>query len=336
MVKVSIMGVSGFTAAELIKIFSRHKSVTLKHFISRTKGVRIKSLHPSLNIDAETENFSKKIIDDTDVVFLCLPHTESAKFAIPFIEKNKVVIDLSADFRLKNANIYRKTYGVPHPAPKLLSKAVYGLTEFYRNQIKTARIIANPGCYPTSVLLGLVPAIKGGFAKKEGIVIDSKSGVSGAGRKLASDWLFSNVYENLRAYSVAKHRHISEIEQELNLLTGEKVNFTFVPHLLPVERGILSTIYIPMKKFVNEDAVFLYYKKFYENERFIKVLERGTQPEIKNVNRTNFAHIGIVVDRNSLTLIVTVAIDNLVKGASGQAVQNMNVIFGFEEGEGLL
>ena len=243
---------------------------------------------------------------------------------------------MSADFRLKNANIYRKTYGVPHPAPKLLSKAVYGLTEFYRNQIKTARIIANPGCYPTSVLLGLVPAIKGGFAKKEGIVIDSKSGVSGAGRKLASDYLFSNVYENLRAYSVAKHRHISEIEQELNLLTGEKVNFTFVPHLLPVERGILSTIYIPMKKFVNEDAVFLYYKKFYENERFIKVLERGTQPEIKNVNRTNFAHIGIVVDRNSLTLIVTVAIDNLVKGASGQAVQNMNVIFGFEEGEGLL
>jgi len=335
-VKVTIVGVSGFTAAELIKIFSRHKGAVLKHFISRTKGVKISSLHPSLNIDVETENFSKKIVDDTDVVFLCLPHTESAKFAIPFIEKNKVVIDLSADFRLKNANTYRKTYGVPHPAPKLLSKAVYGLPEFYRSQIKNARIIANPGCYPTSVLIGLVPAIKSGFAKKEGIVVDSKSGVSGAGRKLSSDYLFSNIYENFRAYSVAKHRHTSEIQQELNLLTGEKVNFTFVPHLLPAERGILSTIYIPLKKLVNESAVLLHYRKFYENERFVKVLEKGAQPQIKNVNRTNFAHIGIVVDKNSLTLIVTVAIDNLVKGASGQAVQNMNVIFRFDEGEGLL
>ncbi|MFH1957070.1 MAG: N-acetyl-gamma-glutamyl-phosphate reductase, partial [bacterium] len=228
MIKASVAGVTGFTGEELLRILLRHPEVRVKHLISRKKGVKISEVHPSVNFSAETENLSAGIIDDTDVVFLCLPHTESAKVAFRFIEKKVPVVDLSADFRFKNAALYRKAYGIAHPYPSLLSKAVYGIPEFYREKIKTSKIVANPGCYPTATLLAVLPALIKRLADSAGIIVDAKSGISGAGKKLANDYLFSNVYENTRAYSVARHRHQPEIQQEILMLSGMKPVLTFV------------------------------------------------------------------------------------------------------------
>jgi len=335
MIKASVAGVTGFTGEELLRILLRHPEVTVKHLISRKKGVKIGDVHPSVNFDAETENLSKGIIDDTDVVFLCLPHTESAKIAFKFIEKNIPVIDLSADFRFKNAALYRKAYGAAHPYPSLLSKAVYGLPEFYREKIKNSKIVANPGCYPTAVLLAVIPALSKRLADASGIIVDAKSGLSGAGKKLANEYLFSNVYENTRAYSAARHRHQPEIQQEILMLSGMEPSLTFVPHLIPQKRGIIATVYLRMKVLLKEETIISVYRKFYKKEKFVKVLDKGEQPGTAEVTGTNNARIGIAVDSAAQVLILTAVIDNLIKGASGQAVQNMNLMFGFDEGTAL-
>ncbi|MEA2081412.1 MAG: N-acetyl-gamma-glutamyl-phosphate reductase [Elusimicrobiota bacterium] len=331
MIRVSIAGVTGFTGAELLKILLRHPRIKLAHLLSRTPGVKMSDIQPSVRCGLLTEKLTAAVIKDTDVVFLCLPHTEAAPTAVKFYEKGKTVIDLSADFRLKNAGVYKKTYESVHPAPGMLSKAVYGLCEFNREKIKGARLIANPGCYPTAALSAVLPALTERIADERGIIIDAKSGISGAGKKLAAEYLYYNANASTRAYKVACHRHHSEIEEEILLLSGKKPSLTFVPHLVPQDRGMLITSYMKMKIPLRAEAVVSVYRKFYRGEKFVTVLPAGCQPATKDVTGTNNVRIGVAVDAKAGVLVVTSVIDNLVKGASGQAVQNMNISFGFEE-----
>jgi len=338
-IRGSIAGVTGFTGEELLKILLRHPGVEVKHLLSRTPGIKISDIQPTVRCGLLTEKLSAAVINDTDVVFLCLPHTEAAPTAVKFYEKGKTVIDLSADFRadfrLKNAGVYRKTYDAVHPAPGLLSKAVYGLCEFNREKIKGARLIANPGCYPTATLSAVLPALREGIADEKGIIIDAKSGISGAGKKLAKEYLYYNANASTRAYKVACHRHQSEIEEEILLLSGKKPLLTFVPHLIPQDRGMIVTVYMKMKTLLRVETVVSAYRKFYKREKFVTVLSSGVQPETKDVTGTNNVRIGVAVDAKAGMLIVTSVIDNLVKGASGQAVQNMNIAFGLDEGTAL-
>jgi len=331
MIKVSIAGVTGFTGEELLRILLRHPGVSVKHLLSRSPGVKISDIQKTSRSGLVTEKLTAAVIDDSDAVFLCLPHTEAAPTAMRFYEKGKTVIDLSADFRLKNAGVYRKTYEAVHPFPGALSKAVYGLCEFNREKIKGARLIANPGCYPTAALLAILPALLDRLAEDKNIIVDAKSGISGAGKKLAAEYLYYNANASCRAYKVAEHRHQSEMEEEILLLSGKEAGLTFVPHLIPQDRGMLATVYMRMKTPLRAETVVAAYKKFYKDEKFVLVLPPGEQPATKDVTGTNNARIGIAVDRKAGLLIVTSAIDNLVKGASGQAVQNMNIAFGFDE-----
>jgi len=331
MIRVSIAGVTGFTGEELLKILLRHPGVEVKHLLSRTAGVKISDIQPRTRCELLTEKLSAAVINDTDAVFLCLPHTEAASTAVRFYEKGKTVIDLSADFRLKNAGVYRKTYNVVHPSPGLLSKAVYGLCEFNREKIKGARLIANPGCYPTATLSAVLPALREGIASEKGIIIDAKSGVSGAGKKLAEEYLYCNANASTRAYKVACHRHQSEIEEEVLLLSGKKPILTFVPHLIPQYRGMMVTVYMKMKTLLRAETVVGAYRKFYKGEKFVTVLSALRQPATNEVTGTNNVRIGVAVDAAAGMLIVTSVIDNLIKGASGQAVQNMNIAFGIDE-----
>ena len=331
MIKVSIAGVTGFTGEELLRILLRHPGVSVKHLLSRSPGVKISDIQKASRSGLVTEKLTAAVIDDSDAVFLCLPHTEAAPAAMRFYEKGKTVIDLSADFRLKNAGVYRKTYEAVHPFPGALSKAVYGLCEFNREKIKGARLIANPGCYPTAALLAILPALLDRLTEEKNIIVDAKSGISGAGKKLAAEYLYCNANASCRAYKVAEHRHQSEMEEEILLLSGKEAGLTFVPHLIPQDRGMLATVYMRMKTPLRAETVVAAYKKFYKDEKFVLVLPPGEQPATKDVTGTNNARIGIAVDRKAGLLIVTSAIDNLVKGASGQAVQNMNIAFGFDE-----
>jgi N-acetyl-gamma-glutamyl-phosphate reductase len=271
----------------------------------------------------------------TDVVFLALPHRVSFEIVPEFMRQGKKVIDLSADFRLNNSSVYEKWYGGKHTAHDLLAQAVYGLPELYREKIRAASLIANPGCYPTTVLLGLAPAIRSGLVDISSIIIDSKSGISGAGRKSVAEY-FKNEHPNFKAYNIAGgHRHIPEIEQELGKIAGEKTVVTFSPHIIPVERGMLSTIYVTLREKKSTAEIVALYREFYRDEPFVRVLAEGQVPGTKNVVNTNFCEIGLKVDERAGRLVIVSAIDNLVKGASGQAVQNMNIMFGFDEKEGL-
>jgi N-acetyl-gamma-glutamyl-phosphate reductase len=248
-----------------------------------------------------------------------------------FFRQGKVVIDLSADYRLRDAEVYRHWYNIPHSFQRTLRQAVYGLPEIYRNKIRKARLIANPGCYPTGALLGLLPALKKRLVDVSSIIIDSKSGTSGAGRKADISVSYCEVNEGFRAYAVGTHRHTPEIEQELSLLAGKDVMVNFTPHLLPVDRGILTTIYARIAKKITAGEVEKIYRSAYRQEPFVRILPYGTYPNIKNVKGTNYCDMGLKLNERTSTLIVVTAIDNLVKGASGQAVQNMNIMLGFHE-----
>jgi N-acetyl-gamma-glutamyl-phosphate reductase len=252
-------------------------------------------------------------------------------FAPVFLKAGKKVIDLSADFRIKDSGIYEKWYEVKHECPEYIEKAVYGLPELYREEIKKADLIANPGCYPTSVILGCVPLLKNGFAESDPIICDSKSGASGAGRVPAQALMFTEVQNSFRAYKVNSHRHMPEMDQELTAASGSKAVVNFIPHLVPMERGILSTIYLRLKKKTDTETVLQLYKDFYKKEYFVRVMDKGVFPDTKNVARSNFCDIGMQIFPERSLAIVMTAIDNLVKGASGQAVQNMNLIYGFDE-----
>jgi N-acetyl-gamma-glutamyl-phosphate reductase len=278
----------------------------------------------------------KKAVEQCDVVFLALPHTESMNFVGKLLKAGTRVIDLSADYRLDKAALYKTWYGVAHKEPKLLSKAVYGLPELFRERIKKADLIANPGCYPTAAILGLTPLVATIGEGIESIIVDAKSGVSGAGRKVTGNLMFVEVNENFKAYKVLEHQHTPEINQYLSKVSTQPVDVTFVAHLLPNSHGILETIYVRLKEPMGAVDVHNLYKKFYKTEKFVRILPPGVQPETKNVVGTNFCDIGFAVSADKKLVVITSAIDNLIKGASGQAVQNMNIMYNFKETEGLL
>ncbi|MBA4373835.1 MAG: N-acetyl-gamma-glutamyl-phosphate reductase [Thermodesulfovibrio sp.] len=339
MTRVAICGASGYTGIELLRILANHPKVKVSAATSeKSAGRKVTALFPHL------DSFDKlvyepmdreKLLKKADLFFLALPHGASQEAVDFFFRNNKAVIDLSADYRISDRKTYEQWYGLPHTRAAALKAAVYGLPEIYRAKIRKARLIANPGCYPTSAILGLMPALKNRIVEPLSIIIDSKSGTTGAGRKADLSVSFCEVNEGFKAYGIGMHRHTPEIEQELSGLAKKKITVNFTPHLLPVDRGILTTIYAPLRKKVTQEQVLEAYKQAYKSEPFVRVLESGVYPNIKNVRGTNFCHIGVKLVERTNTLIIVSAIDNLVKGASGQAVHNMNLMLGFEETEGL-
>ncbi|HZL41954.1 MAG TPA: N-acetyl-gamma-glutamyl-phosphate reductase [Verrucomicrobiae bacterium] len=349
--RIAIVGAAGYSGEELVRLLLRHPHTDLIAVTSRQHaGSTVAEVLPKLagNPKSKTLRFTEPKIEvlakQADVVFLALPHGVAAEYATPLLQAGCIVIDLSADFRLKSASVYRDFYGHDHPAPELLGQAVYGLPELRRAEIKKATLIASPGCYPTSILLPVVPLLEAGLVKPAGIIADSLSGISGAGRKAETGYLFVECNESLRAYGIPKHRHISEIEQELSFAAGEQVTVQFTPHLVPVNRGILTTLYLtPGRLFSETQGLPAYqqeiaaaYQKAYGNEPFVRLLENNELPDTKNVVGTNVIEIAWRLDPRTGRLIVVSAEDNLVKGAGGQAVQSMNIVCGFPETAGLL
>lgn len=335
MVRVFICGGSGYTGGELLRILSLHPEVVITGVTSqRSAGKCVSELFSHLHKYSSLvyEPLRKeKVLDKADLFFMALPHGESQEAVDYFFQRGKMVIDLSADFRLRDPQVYENWYKVPHSFRPALKQAVYGLPEIYRNRIKKARLIANPGCYPTGAILGLLPVVKNQLVELSSLVIDSKSGTSGAGRKADILVSYCEVNEGFKAYAVGTHRHTPEIEQELSLLAGKDVVVNFTPHLLPVDRGILTTAYARLKKKSTAMAIEKMYHAIYKKEPFVRVLPYGLYPNIKNVKGTNYCEVGLKLNERTDTLIVVTAIDNLVKGASGQAVQDMNIMMGFEE-----
>jgi N-acetyl-gamma-glutamyl-phosphate reductase len=334
MLRAGIFGASGYTGYELVRILSRHPGVEILFATSQSQsGRRLPELFPG-GPDIALISPEAAPLARADVVFLCLPHAAAAPAAVAALESGARVVDLSADFRLKDAAVYARWYGIDHPAADLLEEAVYGLTEFAREQLAGARLVANPGCYPTSILLALQPALRGG-AVAGTIIADSKSGVSGAGRKPKQTTHFVEVADNFSPYNIGRsHRHLPEIEQGMAQWDDDPPQLIFSPHLLPVPRGILSTIYAPLKSGWTDAALETLYEEAYAGEPFVKVLPAGQVATLAHVNHTNCCVIGRHVAGN--TLILTSAIDNLIKGAAGQAVQNMNVMFDLDETAGLI
>jgi N-acetyl-gamma-glutamyl-phosphate reductase len=335
MLNAAIIGATGYAGEELIDILLRHPEARIRNISAKIdKPKRVSDIFPRFKnrIDLVcSEPDVKQISETCDLVFLALPHTVSMEIVPSLLKPGKKVIDLSADYRLKDTKIYEKFYHTKHKDKLNLSQAVYGLPEIYRAKIKDARLIANPGCYPTASLLALAPLVAFNLIEGNSIIIDAKSGVTGAGRKIAEGFLFSEINEDFKAYKVNIHQHAPEIDQELSKLAGKKLSVTFTPHLLPLNRGILSTIYVKKSKKLKGKSqnLIALYKKFYKKEPFVRIREEGDFPRIKDVVRTNFCDIGIKDDADSIIIIC--AIDNLLKGASGQAVQNMNIMYKFPE-----
>lgn len=349
--KVAIVGASGYSGEELVRLLLSHPHVELAAVTSRQyAGQTLAQIfprfahHPAAKALRFSEPNAELLAKQADIVFLALPHGVAAEYATPLIQQGCVVIDLSADFRVRNPAVYKEFYAHDHPAPELLPKAVYGLPEIYREQITQATLVASPGCYPTSILLPTIPLLKAGLIKPDGIIADSLSGVSGAGRKAELDYLFVECNESARAYGIPKHRHLSEIEQELSIAAGARVTIQFTPHLIPVNRGILTTLYLaPVEHFKNTvgvaalgERIAACYRAAYANEPFVRLLEGKALPDTKNVAGTNVIEIAWRLDPRTGRLLVLSAEDNLVKGASGQAVQSMNLIGGFPEAAGLV
>jgi N-acetyl-gamma-glutamyl-phosphate reductase len=341
MIKIGIVGITGYTGEGVLKILSSHPDVKIMGVYGRDVSEQrfLKDVYPefeNLNLTIDPLNIDT-VSENCDLVFLALPHGVAFEFVPNLINEGVKVIDLSADFRLKDVDIYEQWYEVKHTAKDFISKAIYGLSELNFEDIKVASLIANPGCYPTSIVLGIAPSIKGGFVDLKGIVIDSKSGVSGAGRKVAQEY-FKNEHPNFKAYKIAGiHRHIPEIEQELSILSKESIMLSFTPHIIPVERGMLSTIYVNLKKpITSSEEIINYYREFYKGKTFVKIFKDEEIPATRDVVNTNYCCIGLKVDKRTNKLIIISAIDNLIKGASGQAVQNMNIMFGLKETIGLI
>jgi len=337
--RVGVVGATGFTGEELVRILSRHPQVDVTYVSGKEdRSEKIQDIFPYLKstLDLKCNAFSAdEAIEKTDLVFLSLPHTLSMQSAPLFLKAGKKVIDISADYRLQDIKTYEKFYKTVHTDPKNLAGAVYGLPELNRAKLKGASLIANPGCYPTGSILGLAPGLAGGIFDESSIQIDAKSGVTGAGRKADKALHFSEVNESVKAYKLFEHQHVPEMDQALSGVSKKPVSIVFVPHLIPINRGILSTIYVRLAKKTNTDELLAAYKKFYAREPFVKVYDAGRLPEIKNVTHTNFCDIGLKVNEEKEIAVIVTAIDNLQKGAAGQAVQNMNIMFGFEETSGL-
>ncbi|AEF93159.1 N-acetyl-gamma-glutamyl-phosphate reductase [Desulfotomaculum nigrificans CO-1-SRB] len=339
MIKVGIIGATGYAGAELVRLLSRHPQVEFGALTSQSyAGKLIWEVFPHLYglVDDRLEELNlPELVANCDVIFTALPHGHAMPVAEAVWQQGKRLIDLGADFRLKDAAIYQSWYKTEHTAVDLLASAVYGLPELYRRQIKDSRIIANPGCYPTSAILGLAPLLTNRLINPESVIIDAKSGVSGAGRGLSLKTHFSETTGNFQAYGVATHRHTPEIEQELSMLAGVPLTVSFTPHLTPMVRGILSTMYAKLNQDMTTGEVLAIYRRFYEGERFVRVLPEGMLPSTKAVAGSNCCDIAVTVDTRTKRVIVLSAIDNLIKGAAGQAVQNLNVMLGLPEDTGL-
>lgn len=351
--KISIIGATGYTGKELVKILINHPKVELVYLTSSTYvGKNIAEIFPEFlnKLDKKLINFNLDVVSqDSDMVFTALPHTVSMDVVPELLKKGVKVIDLSADYRIKDPAVYKEWYKKEHNkiSENLLSEAVYGLPEIYLGKIKDALLVANPGCYPTSIILGIAPLLKYHLVEPEGIIIDSKSGATGAGRKLSLGLHFSECNENFKAYKLVKHNHIPEVEQELSSIylggddnkqtqQGTEIKVCFTPHLLPINRGILSTCYLTLKESKEEGEVLEAYQKFYQKAPFVRIFEPPNLPEIKFSVGTNYCDIGFSIDERMGKIKIISVIDNLLKGAAGQAVQNMNIMSGFPETCGLV
>lgn len=341
MIKVGILGSSGYAGAELVRLLIQHEDVEIVFVDSKdSEDTSFTDLYPNLYKYIDKKFTSLDIsdnpyFDEIDLLFCALPHGLTQKAVSAAFKKGLKIIDLSADFRLSDPDVYEKWYDTAHIATEELKEAVYGLPEIHRSDISSSRLIANPGCYPTSIILGLYPLFKAGLSPKGAIISDSKSGVSGAGRGLRDGNLYCQATENISPYSVGTHRHTPEIEEQLSKVSGKQVKVLFTPHLVPMQRGILSTIYINNDSGITEDDLFRLYSETYRDEKFIRILPPGSTPKTKAVAGSNFCDIAVKVDEVTGYIIIMSAIDNLLKGASGQALQNMNLMFGLDESKGL-
>lgn len=335
--RIAIIGASGYTGVELIRFLLNHPQVEIKALTGESQaGKAMAEVYPHLAFAGLPNLVTIAEVDyaNIDVVFCCLPHATTQK-VIAELPQHLKIIDLSADFRLHDIETYAKWYGHTHLAPELQKQAVYGLSEINRAAIKNARLVANPGCYPTSAQLPLIPLLQNKLIEAENIIIDAKSGISGAGRAAKQAMLFAEADGGINAYGIASHRHAPEIEQGLSIAAGQEVIVNFTPHLMPMNRGILSTIYVKLAPQTKVDDLRACLKNTYADEYFVKVGDKGFLPSTHAVRATNFSHIGVFEDRLPGRAIIVSVIDNLVKGASGQAIQNMNIMCGFAENSGL-
>jgi N-acetyl-gamma-glutamyl-phosphate reductase len=339
LIKVSVIGATGYAGVELIRLLSLHPHVELACLTSKTyAGEKIQEVYPHLNniLDHELqEQNNEQIGAASDVVFIALPHGHAVPTAQRIYQLGKKVIDLGADFRFRDTGVYETWYQVKHINPTLSQEAVYGLPEINREKIKGAQVVGNPGCYPTSAILALYPLIKEGLIDLNSIIVDSKSGISGAGRNAVITSLYGESAENLKAYNVGKHRHTPEIEQALREAAGREVVISFTPHLIPMTRGILTTAYATLNQQGTVRDIHDLYQSYYQEEYFVRLHQPGIWPQTKWVTGTNFCDLGLTVDQRTNRVIITAVIDNLVKGAAGQAVQNMNLLFDLPETTGL-
>jgi N-acetyl-gamma-glutamyl-phosphate reductase len=340
MLKVSILGATGYVGIEIVRLLCQRNDIELVYLTSTSfAGKKISEIYPNLKgicdielVDIDIENIAK----NSDIAITALPHGVSKEIIPKLFEKNVKVLDHSGDFRYRDYKVYEKWYNTTHGMESLLKYSVYGLPELYRDKIPGAKIIANPGCYPTSIILALAPLIKNDIVETNSIIINSASGITGAGRKETLQNMFSEHSQNYKAYNISTHRHTSEIEQEISLIAGNDIMVSFTPHVLPVKRGILSTIHVDLKKNVDKDIIRKYYMDFYKDEFFVRITENGVLPELKNVVGSNFIDIGFVIDERLGRIIIVSALDNLLKGAAGQAVQILNILNKCPENTGLM
>lgn len=339
MIKVGVIGATGYAGAELVRLLAEHEEVKLEALASRSNvGSPFWEVYPHLYgyLDLCCEEINlPSLVERCDLIFTALPYGYAVEVAEEVVKRGKKLIDLGADFRFSDVDIYEKWYKVEHGNPELLKRAVYGLPELFRNKILDSQILANPGCYPTASILSLAPLFKNNLVDSKNVIIDAKSGVSGAGRGLSLNSHYCEVNESIKAYGVASHRHTPEIEQAFSVLSGEDVLISFTPHLTPMTRGILATSYAFLKNSMKQEEILALYKDFYKDEFFVKVLPKGMIPATKNVVGSNYCQIAPVLDERTGKVIVLSVIDNLIKGAAGQAVQNMNLMFGFSEQLGI-
>lgn len=339
MLRCGIVGISGYTGKEVFSLLLNHAQIRITYVAAQNTTGPVSSIWPEFlnRTTLVCQTFSvKEAIKNCDIVFLALPHTESMKVAGQLLKAGLKVIDLSADYRLKSVKTFENWYNHKHTDLKNIAKAIYGLPELYRIKIKKANFIANPGCYPTAAVLGLAPLVATRSKSISSIIVDAKSGISGAGRKASVNLLMSEMSENFKAYKVLSHQHAPEIDQTISSLAGHALKVNFVAHLLPIHRGILDTIYVQLKDAITLNQLHTLYSKFYKMEPFVRVHPLASQPEVKHVACTNFCDLGLAVSPDKKLVVITSVIDNLVKGAAGQAVQNMNIMCGFNETEGLI
>ena len=339
MIKVGIIGATGYAGSELVRILLGHKDVEIKWYGSRSYiDKKYASIYQNFFqlVDANCMDDNLEVLaDQVDVIFTATPQGLCASLVNAEILSKVKIIDLSADFRIKDVKVYEEWYKLEHKSPQFIEEAVYGLCEINREDVKKARLVANPGCYTTCSILTCYPLVKEGIIDPNTIIVDAKSGTSGAGRGAKVDNLFCEVNENMKAYGVATHRHTPEIEEQLGYACGEKITINFTPHLVPMNRGILATAYASLKKDVTYEEVKAIYDKYYADEKFVRVLEKDVCPQTKWVEGSNYVDVNFKIDPRTNRIIMMGAIDNLVKGAAGQAVQNMNLMFGLKESEGL-